>query len=373
MQAAKKALERAKIQLMTRPDSVFFTQVCFALKHIFTDDIPTAATNGTYIKFNPTFFMSLDADEQLFLILHETLHVALLHMLRGEHLDAQKFNMAADYVINDMLIQRGYKMPKCGLHDVQYRGMSTRQVYDLLPDNPSNTGWDDLVAPDGTDGTDGKSAASQAAKEAITDIIVRASIQSKIQGDKAGTIPGDIQVYLDGLLTPKLPTRVILKRYMSAMAKNDYTWRKPSRRFFPDHHLPSLYSETLDEIAVAMDLSGSVSDAEIKRTVSEIDPILRHMKPKKLHLLQFDTALKEINVLRTPAELAKVKLHGRGGTLISPVIDWAKEHKPKVIMIFTDGGFNFYDSTPPGCEVVWLIHGNPQWTAPYGKVIHYDI
>jgi predicted metal-dependent peptidase len=241
-----KALERAKIQLMTKPDSVFFTQVCFSMKHIFTTDVATAATNGTYIKFNPEFFMSLDTEEQLFLILHETLHVALLHMLRAENLDAQKFNMAADYVINDMLILRGYKMPKCGLHDVRYRGMSVRQVYDLLPDNPSNTGWDDLVAPDGTDGTDGKSAAAKAAKEAITDIVVRAAIQSKVQGDSAGTIPMDVQVFLDGLLKPKLPTKVILQRYMTAMAKDDYTWRKPNRRYFPKLHLPSLYSESLN-------------------------------------------------------------------------------------------------------------------------------
>jgi predicted metal-dependent peptidase len=122
-----------------------------------------------------------------------------------------------------------------------------------------------------------------------------------------------------------------------------------------------------------MDLSGSVSDAEILRAVSEISPILQNMKPSKLHLVQFDTAIKQVDVLKTPRELSKIKLHGRGGTLISPVIDWATQNKPAVILIFTDGQFNFYDSTPPACPVVWLIHGNPNWTAPYGKVIHYDI
>ena len=64
------ALNKAKIRLMSTPDSAFFTTVCFSLKHIWDESIPTAATNGKEIRFNPDFFMSLNTDEQVFLLLH---------------------------------------------------------------------------------------------------------------------------------------------------------------------------------------------------------------------------------------------------------------------------------------------------------------
>ena len=79
---AQQALNKAKIELMRRPDSVFFITVCFSLKHIWDSSIKTAATNGIDIKFNPGFFMSLTAEERLFLLLHETCHVAYQHMCR---------------------------------------------------------------------------------------------------------------------------------------------------------------------------------------------------------------------------------------------------------------------------------------------------
>ena len=52
------ALNKAKIALMRKTDSVFFTTVCFSLKHKWDDSIPTAATNGKEILFNTKFFLS---------------------------------------------------------------------------------------------------------------------------------------------------------------------------------------------------------------------------------------------------------------------------------------------------------------------------
>ena len=59
MKLAQKALDKAKVALMSKPDSVFFTTVCFSLKHVWDDSIPTAQTNGLEIRYNPEFFMQL--------------------------------------------------------------------------------------------------------------------------------------------------------------------------------------------------------------------------------------------------------------------------------------------------------------------------
>ncbi len=42
-------LRHAKIDLMTK--SVFLSTICLSLKHIFTYEVPTAATNGLSILY----------------------------------------------------------------------------------------------------------------------------------------------------------------------------------------------------------------------------------------------------------------------------------------------------------------------------------
>ena len=356
------ALNKAKIQLMSREDSAFFTTVCFSLKHSFNESIKTADTNGREIRFNPDFFMGLTPEERIFLLLHETMHVAFLHMDRLASRDHSKWNVAADHVINLMLKERGFKMPACGLADSQYIGMGTEEVYNLLPPQeprPDN----DLVEGDGP---------PEDLQQEVQDILVRASIQSKMQNDRPGSIPGEIELFLNRLLKPKLPWNRILQKYLHALSKDDYSFRKPNRRFFPNHYLPSLYSEKVVDIGIAVDISGSVSTEEFTRFISEIHSILRMMKPDKISLIQFDTKIHSVDIVRDVFDLSRVHFKGRGGTHISPVIDWANKNKPHLLLVFTDGGFDFYDDMTK-VPVVWLIHENPQFTSEFGKVIHYEI
>lgn len=356
------ALNKAKIQLMSREDSAFFTTVCFSLKHSFNDTIPTADTNGREVRYNPNFFMSLNPEERIFLLIHETMHVALLHMERLAGRDHPKWNVAADHVINLMLKERGFKMPACGLADSQYQGMSTEEVYNILPPQeprPDN----DLIEGDGP---------PEELRQEVQDILVRASIQSKMQNDKPGSIPGEIELFLNRLLKPKLPWNRILQKYLHALSKDDYSLRKPNRRFFPDYYLPSLYSEKVVDIAIAVDISGSVTTEDFTRFISEIHSILRMMKPDKLSLIQFDTKIHSVDEIRNVFDLSRVRFMGQGGTRISPVIEWVNKNTPQLLLVFTDGGFHFYNDMTK-VPVVWLIHENPSFTSEFGKVIHYEI
>lgn len=362
------ALSKAKIQLMSRPDSAFFTHLAFSLKHSFDDSINTAATNGREVKYSPKFFMSLNHDERLFLILHEAMHCAYLHMERTQTRDRMRFNIAADHVINLQLIERGFKMPSCGLADSAYKDLSTEVVYNLLPPPPPQK-------PMGGFGQDLEEPgdASGSLAEDVKNILVQAAIQSKMAGDKAGTIPGDIQIFLDNLLAPKLPWNRILQKYMQSFSKNDYSFRKPNRRFFPKHYLPSLYSENLMDLAAFADISASVTDHEFHQQLSETASIMRMMKPAKISFGQFDTAIKRVDQIRSLTDVRNIKFTGRGGTRILPVIEWANANKPQLLLIFTDGDFRFPPGLTTKVPVIWLIYNNTQFTAPFGKVIHYKI
>lgn len=365
MEVHQKALNSAKIQLMSRPSSAFFTTMCFSLVHAWDTTIPTASTNGKYIKFNPEFFLSLTASERVFLLLHETMHCALLHMVRLNTKKPVRWNIACDHVINLMLIEQGYQMPKGGLADPAYKGMSSDEVYALLPesaDTQSMPGGLDITSPDD----------DAALTESMKEILVRAAVQSKMQGDKVGCIPGEIQIYLDRLLRPKLPWKTILNRYVRALAKNDYTFKKPNRRFFPEHYLPSMHSEKLIDIAIAVDTSGSVTTADFTAFVSEITQLFRVMKPEKLTIVQFDVSIKSVHTVKTIQQIGDVPFTGRGGTHIRPLIEWANENTPQLLLVFTDGDFGFPMNTTK-VPFIWLIHNNPNFSARFGKVINYTI
>ena len=360
----QKAYDKAKIGLMAKPDTTFFTTIVFSLKLIWDRCIPTAATDGSSIRMNPDFFMSLLPDERIFLIVHEAMHVALLHMLRLADREHRKWNKACDHYINLMLIERGFKMPQNGLADSKYKGLSSDEIYALLPDPPPDDSFTLDLEPN--------VAPVDSITQDIQDILIRAAMQSKMHGDAPGSIPGDIEIFLNKLLNPKLPWQRILQKYIQNLSKHDYSWRKPNRRFFPNHYLPSMFSEKLMDIAIAIDSSGSVSDDDFKVFVSETHGILKMMKPDKITLIQFDKVIKSVDNIGSIRDLMNVKFIGRGGTRIEPVMEWAKENQPKLLLVFTDGEFNFYN-TGYKTNTVFLIHNNPRFESPYGKVINYEI
>lgn len=360
----QKAYDKAKIGLMAKPDTTFFTTIVFSLKLIWDRCIPTAATDGSSIRMNPDFFMSLLPDERIFLIVHEAMHVALLHMLRLADRDHRKWNKACDHYINLMLIERGFRMPQNGLADSKYKGLSSDEIYALLPDPPPDDSFTLDLEPN--------VAPVDSITQDIQDILIRAAMQSKMHGDAPGSIPGDIEIYLNKLLNPKLPWQRILQKYIQNLSKHDYSWRKPNRRFFPNHYLPSMFSEKLMDIAIAIDSSGSVSDDEFRVFVSETHGILKMMKPDKITLIQFDKVIKSVDNIGSIRDLMNVTFIGRGGTRIEPVMEWAKENQPKLLLVFTDGDFKFYN-TGYKTNTVFLIHNNPRFESPYGKVINYEI
>lgn len=359
------ALSKAKITLMGRIDSAFFTTIVFSLIHEWNDKIPTADTNGKVIRYNPKFFLSLSPAEQVFVLVHEAMHVAYMHMLRLMGRDPARWNCAADYVINLQLVDRGFQMPANCLLDRAYADMSAEQVYDLLPIPPKNP-MPDLVY--GSGDTDEKLT------QDIQDILVRASVQSKLSGDRPGTIPGDIEIFLDKFLNPKLSWQRILQKYLNTFAKNDYSFKNPSRRFFPKYHMPSLHGVKLMDMVIAVDTSGSVSDHDFLVFISEVASIFRMMKPDNITLIQFDTAIKSVDKVKNINELSNLKFTGRGGTHVGQVFEWAEKNRPQLLMVFSDGEFSFSNITAPrGVETLWVIHNNKRFKPPFGKVIEYTI
>ena len=83
------------------------------------------------------------------------------------------------------------------------------------------------------------------------------------QAIQSGKLEGDMARMVDYLLQPKLPWRMLLARFMTATARDDYNYSRPSTRRGDPAIYPSLRSSETN-IVVAVDTSGSISEEEIK-------------------------------------------------------------------------------------------------------------
>lgn len=81
-------------------DCVFLGNLSLRLKLVEAEWLPTAATDGFHLYYNPHFIDRLDLDETKFVVGHEVLHCVYEHMLRRSGRDPRQWNMAGDYVIN---------------------------------------------------------------------------------------------------------------------------------------------------------------------------------------------------------------------------------------------------------------------------------
>ena len=98
-------LSKAKTALIL--DHPFFGNLAMNMPQIITDAVPTAATNGKHILYNPDFCKGLNNDNLVFLIAHEVMHPALDHITRVGERDPERWNYAGDTVINPMLVDEG--------------------------------------------------------------------------------------------------------------------------------------------------------------------------------------------------------------------------------------------------------------------------
>ena len=97
------------------------------------------------------------------------------------------------------------------------------------------------------------------------------------------------------------------------------------------------------------------------------------LQPALMYVLDFDTKIKQVRELLPGDRVEDQQFQGRGGTRIEPVLQWAKETQPKVLIVFTDGDFYFPQDADPEVPVIWVIHSSKQFSPPFGQVIYYPL
>lgn len=374
-----KSMSKAKIALLNKKNATFISTIVLSLEFSWDETIPTACTNGLDLCMNPDFWMKQNPLEQIGLLAHEAWHVACQHVRpeRRQNRDPNLYNQAADHFINLMLTDNGFHIPKGGLCNPEFRDMSTEAIYDILVKDPSKQSPNfqpDFSTGGGNSGQGQPDpAAQQAHQNKITDLLVRAATQSKLAGDNmAGQGAGEILVALDEVLYPKLPWQVILQDHFNGLAKEDYSMARPNRRFIQaGFYLPALFSEGMGTLACAVDTSGSVSDEDFAAFRTEMAYIKELLSPESMHVVDFDTKVNNIHILQDTDNFESVQFTGRGGTSLYPVFEHYKNHKPEVLVVFSD-----LECAPiendPGYPVIWIRTPGNGHTPNFGKLIEFD-
>jgi len=99
-------LKKSHIILMRHQETALYGSVMMMGESAVEDGIPTAYTDGENKKYGREFMSKLDDAEARGLIMHENLHVALMHIPRHKDLmkeDGLLANVAMDIVVNNII------------------------------------------------------------------------------------------------------------------------------------------------------------------------------------------------------------------------------------------------------------------------------
>ncbi len=366
-------LQKAKIQILV--GSAFFSTIMLSIDHRITTKVPTAGTDGKTIYYNPNFLESITHEQCIGLILHELYHVAMLHIPRQGDRKHSSWNEACDYTINNELDRLKHQLPANGLLDHSYDDMTAEKVYDLIKDDKSigskSKFSNDLLPP--PEGVTPEELATE-----IGELIIRAEMISKLQ--RPGEhIPGEISRKIEELTNPSVEWNVLLLKYMEDFSseKSENNWSRPSRRHQPDFYLPTQHEPTIKHLVVALDLSGSVSDDEVRTQLTEVEHLRNIYTLEKLTLYGVDTRIRTKIVMSPSDSLLdmanKYGLKGGGGTAFNSFFTEIEKDPPSVLIFFSDLGVSF-NFPKPSFDTIWVNTWDKRDVPKgYGKTIHIKI
>jgi len=399
-------LIKARVDMLM--NAPFFGALATRLKLIdATEWCPTAATDGKHFYYNRNFTAALTEDECIWLMGHEILHCVYDHMdvdRRGDRIP-QLWNVANDYVINlELELARIGKRIRKEIIEVcfeyKYQDMTSEEVYDDIYKEMDEQGrikqvsfdmhldrdeGDDAgsgPAGEGQDSKDGKAGPvpmtadeKEKAKQEFKSATVQAA---KAAG--AGNLPGGVKRMLDKILNPQLDWRTLLAMQIQSVIKNDYTFRTQSRKGADSGYwLPGMDYDTTIDVAVGLDVSGSIFDEMLRDFLSEVKGIMDQYTNYKIHLFCFDTEVHNPQEFTDSNmdEFMDYEIVGGGGTEFDCCFEYMKDNgiQPKKFIMFTDGypwgswGDENY------CDTLFIVHGTRGLstpTAPFGITVPYS-
>lgn len=378
----------------------------------------TAYTDGERIAFGPEFLENLSDSELDFVMMHEILHVVLQHCFRGKEKDNERYNIAADIVINSNIMLENCGNPSSITLSKYGESMhlapdgkeghlyTAEEVYEMLPKRKSKS----IPGSENGGAEKGRAKKEQAERadgmalpkrwddhskwgrfeedSVLRDVWVKQfaeaceAISVRDNSNSRGTLPMFAKRMLEKLTKPQTDWRSILNDFIQEEV-NDYSFSPPDRRFqespffLPDFNEKGKVDEVTD-ILFMVDTSGSISDKMMTAAYSEVKGAIDQFNGKLCGWLGFfDAAIIKPKPFSSFEEFIVIKPAGGGGTDFQIIFEYVhkymEEKPPASIIILTDGYAPFpKEELANDIPVLWLIN-NEDVDPPWGKVARIKV
>ena len=413
-------VSRAKIRLQI--SDPFSGAIVMQMPTVFTEALPTMATDGTSLYINPEFAESLSGDEMVGVLTHEVMHKIFFHHLRRNNRDSKIWNVSGDVIINHLLRNDGKTLPESGLdwdsvgelkrphtdysteiladelisnkqeqkqdqdqsndqdqdqdqgdqdQDQQDQGQGQGQGQDQDQGDPfADDGGTGIVIDAESDSGEPLSATeiSQAERELASEIQNCAQI-AKAQGK----LPAHVAQYVTDLTTPTVDWCDEFARFLGKGSDHRSDWNIPDKKWLKRGIFqPRRVREGTGHVVIAIDTSASVSTKEYKALMAEAKSICLDIDAEKVTVIYCDTRIAHVDNFDDPSEITERDLgrYGGGGTDFAPPFQYVYENEIDVdsFVYLTDLEARMPEE--PDYPVLWV--STTKLEADFGKTIHIN-
>lgn len=396
-----KVIDKVNLSLMEDQDN-FYGYFLFQMLREIRFDIssPTGVSfkGAKYvIYFNPLIFLQLNIKQMESTIKHEVHHILSLHLLRAKELKNKystlAINLAMDIVVNQYLtnlppyattlewVNMNYSLNLEPYNTFEYYVDKIQTELDLLEE--SDEGEED----DTRESEEDLESLSQIEQNENDNREKNQDIQTEYDPEKthemweeqdeldektlqeftekfiSNSAKGKIPIYIESMIAAlknskgEMPWNLYLKKLMGTIGSNKKkTVTRRNRRQPNRLDLRGELRNHKAEIAVAIDVSGSISDEEFKQAIKEVLSIVKNYN-HEITVIECDKEIRRTYKAKSIKDI-KERVATGGGTKFSPVIEYANSKNINLLVYFTDGkGENRLEVIPRGYKVLWIISG----------------
>lgn len=341
--------------------------------------------NGFIMYFNPILFLQYEKLEMAALFKHEIYHMMYSHYSREKTLKDKYSNDVVQIALDISVNQFIKNLPA----DSKRLDYVNKEFNINLKSNRSVEEYADILQKE----LEKKVKSSDKVKD--SDKIARKLDISRAHELWKGIdlsneiIDNNVKKIAVSIIEDKAPEN-IHKLIAGYNKKGELSWEEIIKRLLPS--MRSGYKKTimrrdrrqperielrgklpnmLPEITVAIDISASMSDEDIKKIMIEI-LALTQSRRGKITVIECDDEIRRIYKLRSPKDIRKRKSN-TGSTAFSPVFEYIKEKnlRNNILIYFTDGvGEKELTVKPVNNNTIWVLSGKEELSLekPFGII-----
>ena len=321
------------------------------------------------------------------------LHCLYLHLFLEKDLDRQKWNLACDIAVEQIIEKEHLSalcLPENPVREQVFRilgdrSLAAQEIYKMLETNAFSFTQEELEAAFLFD--------DHSLWDAVTQEEHRAGLRKKwekvlsytgrnknVQSRRRGTRKGTDQEAVDEIPKSRYDYRRFLKQFSVPREEVeldtesfDYVFYCYGMEHYGNMPLiePLEYKEVnrLEELVIAIDTSSSCSKEVVQQFLAETYEILSQrenfFRKMKVYIIQCDSFIQDVAIIHSEEEWKEyskgITIQGRGGTDFCPVFQYIEEQKKakeikrlKALIYFTDGD-GLYPQEKPDYETAFVF------------------